>query len=321
MATSNPTITFDQTSDATFRAWGSAISTALQAVGLVLTTDTGQINWTTATKAAVSATSVGYEIYRLNDGLQATKPVFMKIEYGSGNSGTSQIGIWITFSTSTNGAGTLNGVLLGARKYHYGPGSTTPQSCNFASDGSYLVMMLTPVGWTNTAGTFFTFLAFDRTRDAANAITSDGFQFMSTQPAGGTALAQFNAIQISANALNPQSFTRWSWTIFSFRMNMAQSVGDTTGVGSVYTGSSFFQIPLSTGTATYAGDAYYFPQVITSPTLSYGSLLLAGYATDLPTQGTTITVPVLGGTHTYMAINLDMTSLGTGTIRTLVRYE
>ncbi|MCB1713466.1 MAG: hypothetical protein KDH96_13660, partial [Candidatus Riesia sp.] len=65
--------------DALFRDWGSKLSAAIQAVGLVKTGDTGQINWSTVT---VGTGIRGYEIFRFNDSLQATTPVFIKIEYG-----------------------------------------------------------------------------------------------------------------------------------------------------------------------------------------------------------------------------------------------
>jgi hypothetical protein len=68
--------------DATFRAWGSGIAAQIAAMGLVQTSDTGQINWVTVARPALN-TIAGYEIWRFNDALQATKPVFIRIDYGT----------------------------------------------------------------------------------------------------------------------------------------------------------------------------------------------------------------------------------------------
>lgn len=94
-------------SDTTFfRSWGSAISTALNAVGLVKTADTGQIDWTTVQGTTTTNQKRGYEIWRFADSLQATRPVFIKLEYGSG-ANTTNPQIWLTVGTATDGAGTI----------------------------------------------------------------------------------------------------------------------------------------------------------------------------------------------------------------------
>lgn len=103
---------WDHSSDATFRAWGLAFSTALQAAGtasgkLTVTTDTGQINWATVTRPGVS-TAAGYEIYKFADTLAGAAPIYLKIEYGTGGSATIPQ-MWITVGTGSNGSGTLTG--------------------------------------------------------------------------------------------------------------------------------------------------------------------------------------------------------------------
>lgn len=322
MAVSNPSIAFDNATQASFRAWGLAVSTALQAVGLVLTADTGQINWTTVTFTPGSnGFLAGYEIYRLNDSLQSTKPVFMKIEYGNSNvTSANQPAMWISFSNATNGAGTLIGLLTNARKQHYGAGSSTPQPCYFAGDGSFLTMMLSPFLYnSNGSGFFHLFLAFDRTRDATNTITTDGFHYLSTHPGASNSVSTYNAVPFSNSNLGVN--TRFSAGVFSFKINGRGEVGELSGTSNTYQGATFFQVPVSIGTTSYLGDVTYFPQLITAPTLSYGSVLLAGYTNDLPAGLTTITVPVLGATRTYIIVNLDFSALGTGIIRTLARYE
>jgi hypothetical protein len=94
-------------SDVNFRAWGSAISAAIAAVGLVQTSDTGQINWTTVSTPNNINQSRGYEIWKFNDALQATRPVFIRLDYGSGPYDLPNPQMWLTIGTATNGAGTI----------------------------------------------------------------------------------------------------------------------------------------------------------------------------------------------------------------------
>src|SRR5262245_813211 len=107
MSTNNYSTVLEHSSDATFRAWGSALAAALAAVGLTQTSDTGQINWTTVTRPGTS-TAAGYEIWRFNDTLQATAPIFLKIEYGTGTTALAPT-MWITVGTGSNGSGTITG--------------------------------------------------------------------------------------------------------------------------------------------------------------------------------------------------------------------
>jgi hypothetical protein len=84
MSTDQRTLPGTFTLDSDFRSWGSGLSAQLAAIGLVKTSDTGQIDWTTVLKPTSSGQIRGFEIWRFNDALQATKPVFIRLDYGSG---------------------------------------------------------------------------------------------------------------------------------------------------------------------------------------------------------------------------------------------
>lgn len=99
-----------QRDDAEFRAWGSMFSGALAAVGMVKTSDTGQINWSTATRAASGGTA-GYEIWRMGDAMQSVFPVFIKFEYGS-MAVNSTPGMRITVGSGSNGSGSITGAFV-----------------------------------------------------------------------------------------------------------------------------------------------------------------------------------------------------------------
>jgi hypothetical protein len=65
---------------ALFKATFQPISDGIAAIGWVKTADTGQVDWSTVSLPAQG--SVVYEIWRPNDALQATFPLFLKIFYG-----------------------------------------------------------------------------------------------------------------------------------------------------------------------------------------------------------------------------------------------
>lgn len=92
-------------SNANFRAWASMIHKALEEVGLVNTADTGQINLTTVENPGVGVYA-GYEIWRFNDSEQATRPVYIKIEYGVGAT-KARPAIRFRCGRGSDGAGTL----------------------------------------------------------------------------------------------------------------------------------------------------------------------------------------------------------------------
>jgi hypothetical protein len=99
------------TDDATFRAWGKGLSDVMVAMGLTRTADAGAIDWATVTKPTAIYTVAGWEIFQFTDALQATAPVLIKIEWGTGqDSAYRSKAIWITVGTASDGAGNLTGL-------------------------------------------------------------------------------------------------------------------------------------------------------------------------------------------------------------------
>ena len=185
--------------DATFRAWGSAVSGALAAAGLVQTTDTGQINWSTVLKPTTSSQSRGYEIWRFSDSLQSTRPVFVRVDYGSAQYATNTPGLYLSIGTATDGAGLLLSTASMPNSTLWSPGNpalpfsiaqsgpvffgngndystTTSNPLYVASDGGSSVMV---AGWYNAAGSAYPtqtggcFLV-ERTRDPDGTPNGDG---------------------------------------------------------------------------------------------------------------------------------------------------
>jgi len=99
--------------DAHFRAWINELHTSLTTFGWVQTTDTGQINFATVTRPSGASIYQGYAIYKMGDGLQSTCPVFIRIDFGTGQQvagNTPSIKLQVTIG-GTDGAGNLTGVI------------------------------------------------------------------------------------------------------------------------------------------------------------------------------------------------------------------
>lgn len=312
MTTASFSNVFDSTTDAGFRSWGSAISAALQAVGLVQTTDTGQINWTTVTSptgtSAASERIAGYEVYKFNDSLQATKPIYIKIEYGTYfNANNTPAGgeptIYMTMGTGSNGAGTLAGLVTARQRVLgnnavFSGSSATPAApttlipCYFSGDGSYFTMALgvTSAGpFSFAIGTAFSsaitlpagfpaVVVIERTHDTTGVGTSNGAIFMSSN---------WNS-NSNTNATAPTVLS----TFLSFTTSATASSTSALPVGMPGTGF---------GTGAIGSNQYAWPLVVATPDPQPQCLsALAIYPSDL-SPASTFSIPVLGSTHTYLA--------------------
>lgn len=120
MTTASWSTVLDQSTDAGFRAWGSELNAKLAAVGMVQTSDTGQINWTTVVRGVATNTSLGYEIWRLSG-----SALYFKIEYGTGST-IAVPSMWFTTGTGSNGSGTLTGTI--STRTQAGKVTTAPTS-------------------------------------------------------------------------------------------------------------------------------------------------------------------------------------------------
>lgn len=188
MATATFNAAPDNSTDAAFRDWGSKLSTALASVGLVKTTDTGQIDWATVLKPASSGVKSGYEIWRFNDSVQPTQPLFLKIEYGSGGVAQSSISLWFTIGKGSNGSGTLTSTIGSVRNPSaFSPGFGTSGTWYVSSmDGSALCVLAAPTVLTQGNTTMYT---LERSRTATGSPTGIGQWISYTTGANGSTMS------------------------------------------------------------------------------------------------------------------------------------
>lgn len=159
-----------------FRLWGKGLSDAIVAAGLVRTADTGQINWATVTMPGPNSYA-GYEIFRFNDAIQATSPLFIKIEFGVATSSAAQIRT--QFGKGSTGAGVLTST-FGAQIVQTTSNQITAISQSFISgDGSTLSIAMWP-----TVSSWPFFLYIERSR--SNTGVPTGTAFSVTFNSGGS---------------------------------------------------------------------------------------------------------------------------------------
>lgn len=169
MAKQTFSITATSATDSDFRLWGSTLSGALSAL-LTKVTQSGEINWSTVLKPASSSASQGFEVFRFNDALHATYPVYIKFEYGSGSSATVP-SLWMTIGKTIDGSGTVGAVLQSrVQVLQSGNATATPYSSYASSlDGSALAL-----AWIPAAVNYCTDLLIERSRDSSGNPTGAG---------------------------------------------------------------------------------------------------------------------------------------------------
>lgn len=173
MAAFTRSVILNNSTAALFRAWTKLVSDTLIDLGWIRTADTGQIDFATVAAPGAANTAMGYEIWRMNDSLQATSPVFMKIEYGSGASAPIP-SIWLTVGIGSNGTGGITGyqTTRNQRAMASAPDSATFVNSIFSGNTSRFTMYL---GFDTSNANQTILVNIERTKDSAGNETAEGF--------------------------------------------------------------------------------------------------------------------------------------------------
>lgn len=260
------------------------------ALGLTQTADTGQINLSTVTAPTGGNQSQGYEIWRFNDTLQATKPVYLKVEYGSGSGSQHQFALWFTIGTGSNGSGTITGTLF-SRTQYYGANTaagTVHNGYGSAANNRFTLAMHLSSGGTSIGH----FYSLERTKDVDGADTAVGLIWATYNQI----TTRITVLPFSAAA--PPSELGWNFILST--NNPTAYTGDQ-GIGLV--------IPML-GVAIQPG-------MNVCVTNSNDFLAFA-----------TVNMSIYGATHTYQHLGANISNLRAGSTgnadtgtRCLMRYE
>lgn len=274
--TKAPTTTWSHSSDATFREWGKAISDGLAAVGLVKTSDTGQINWASVTRPG-SAGYAGYEVWRFNDTSQSTQPIFLKIQYGTASS-TSNGQMSLQAGQGSDGSGGLTGSLSPVRTPAQNQMSGSLPLLVTGGAG-YVAVATPPAGGNNLR------FGVERLRTSAGAASDRGVVMYTNAVSNG------NYVDVWATSWTASNILPISWP------NRG---------GAVRSGNSVF----FSGATPQSGLSHL---EFTAPIES--TLMFGGISLELGGYGDTFAVPRWdGSTHTYICTGwgyCDTTGLNT----------
>jgi len=279
------------TADTTeLRALGSQISAAIASAGMVKTTDTGQINWATATWASGSQTW-GYEIWRFNDSLQATKPVFIKIVY-SQLSSPLMLYMAAQIGTGTDGAGNLTSMagtgvsvtaLADACRGGTSANPATIDQFYVYGDGSSLVLSSHPGRMVAGSAGYGGLLFVERVRHTDGTPLGDGVCcfWMSGYNASTTSqVVLMHNVYPQAGGINAGWFP-------------AQSPQPSSGIP----GADMFTVPWFTGF---------------TPRLGAPSQMVVGFCRNDMTVGNTFTCNHYGASRTFVALTPPSPSYSMG---------
>jgi len=253
-------------SDALFRAWGKALSDAMAYVGLIKTNDSGQIDWNTVATPAAVNTLQGYEIWRFNDALQSSNPVYFRIDYGSQSGNKLYPRIDLQVGHGSNGSGTLTGLLSASFTVAIAAYGATLCPCFVSSDSGRINVAMFTTGVTNSTMLFY----IERLKDDSGNPTASGVNIVTAAAARLQQLLPSNGSAYPASA-----------------MTGVQAAVPPSGNGSYGVNLGLFPILPNLG---YAGN----------PDLGG----IVHFSADTGSVGgITITVNLYGQNHTYITAN------------------
>lgn len=241
--------------DADFTTWVQGIQAqiALMSAVVVQTTDTGQIASENSVARPGAGLVAGYEVYRFTDTHQAARPIFFKIEYGTGTS-ADRPALWFTVGTASDGAGGITGTVIAPRVQRASQASdavtsTRPSYCSAAAGRFALV--------TTYWGTTSLGLLIERPRLADYTSTAEGVYVCSWAAASGTVGALNSVGTLLANLLpsSPFSPTWANWeTVKGTDVAMKPGVCAFAGKARLLTQLQYSNVDLPNGTAVAVGD-------------------------------------------------------------------
>lgn len=177
---------YDVSTTVRAQAFVQFMQDALSAAGWAQTADTGQLVVASMSSGFTTAnTKSGYQIWAMNDSLQATKPIVVRFDFGTGP-GTNTPGLWITIGSGSNGSGTITGIAYNggansnATVRGFSSSNTSSPTNSYASgDGGAIRALL-------FASTSWFIFSLTRMVDATGAYTGDGVCMCWCENTGGT---------------------------------------------------------------------------------------------------------------------------------------
>lgn len=271
--------------DAEFRAMYSFIANCLEAGGIARTADTGQVNLATMTFPGTNDAAAGYEIRAFSDALQATVPIYLKLEPARWYS-ANVMGFYITIGTGSDGAGNITGVKWARQLYVINNATIVTGAKNYVSAGTNRFAFT--IGTAIANGMMF---SLERTKDLAKAPTGDGL--------------------IMFFAQNSEAFLGGQYIPFTGSTPPRETVGSCFPPTQQTTG-----LHLNGNVAVYPVYSYGVGETI-APSENWSGVFHANFAADVP-----FTANVLGSNQVMMYLgNATTQAVQRGSSPTLTNFN
>lgn len=162
--------------DATWRAYVQFIHDILLAAGFVQTADTGQVTIGSQARPSTGIGNAVYEIWRFDDALQATAPIFFKLWYGCSPSGQHYFGLWMQIGKGSDGSGNITDEVLPQQQFVQGqPSAANTVSVASGKDGAWINVLC--AAYLSTNGNYHNSwcgFSLERSKNADGDDTADG---------------------------------------------------------------------------------------------------------------------------------------------------
>jgi hypothetical protein len=251
--------------------------------GWVVTADAGQ----TLPSALVAPTAInqprGYRIYKMNDALQATFPIVMRVDYASSSNAPNAFGVYLTFGTGSNGSGTITGVALANLQVAQPQTTASFPMNNYASAAPNRFCF--GCGVNNSSFTYFFVLTLERSKDASGNDSGDGLILVYGPAGSGNNYNQLSLSKyiIMAGGVQPNEERGLSYVLSVNNPSQVFAPGDV-GVGIVIPMKGVAQQPGMNVLVTNTGDVSvegFLDTIIYGASRHYQQLNLAAAAKRL----------------------------------------
>lgn len=256
------------------RDFYTALRDGLVAIGLVQTSDTGQLDINTVTWPGTSQ-DIGYMVFRFDDAAQATDPVFLKITVGRGpNAGVRRT--TFLFGQGSNGSGTITGQTSTQVVANMSSTTAAAATLSFYMAFSSGVLFYGEGYGVDTAARIFTAVfCAERTRDANGNLDGVGLVIHSQIPI--------------ENRVKSES-VRWIDNAYKTGLHL-----------------EFCLVPnANSSSADVAGNLRYFPMVYPIPEVRMAFGIVAVNTNEFPATPTTFVMDdIYGDPRTFICFGSD----------------
>ncbi len=302
MATNfSTTLLPDNSTDARFQAWAQFIETTLvTAGGWVVSLESGDTLPSALVHPTVGNSKKGFRVYKMSDVLQSTAPVFMRVDFGSAGAANTP-GIWLTIGNSSNGSGTITGILFN------GGSSAAPTVSSNSSVGSGSFNSYGSAGTNRAAigmfvsgnAAYHLVLTIGRSKDANGNDNADGLMLVYRDGAASSTSLTHTRYLTMIPGTQPSVELGLSYVLTT--KNPSETFGGDIGIGVISHFKGLAQQP--------------------------GTNMLIVNSSDVSAE-TTATVSMYGVNRTYMQLNvlavlkaLAGSSANDAGARCLMRYD